>query len=114
MKQSKCYDASYVTRNWGRADKVRPAITAKRAREIFAAAQAKMESIRPYRCATVNNSITIAQAFEILSKAVTPETPDETVLHSLVSRNIVREFGKFLPDQEIAERLVTSERKGTK
>ena len=98
MKQSKCYDASYVTRNWGRADKVRPAITAKRAREIFAAAQAKMESIRPYRCATVNKSITIAQAFEILSKAVTPETPDETVLHSLVSRNIVREFGKFLPD----------------
>ena len=30
--------------------------------------------------------------------AATPEITDETVLHSLVSRNIVREFGRFLPE----------------
>lgn len=97
MTQFKCYDASYVTHIWGRPDRVHPAITAKRAREILAAAQSKMASIQS-RCATVNKNITIAQAFEILSKAVTPEIPDETVLHSLISQNIVREFGKFLKE----------------
>jgi hypothetical protein len=95
MKQSDCYDASYTTSNLGRADRIRPAITAKRAREIFAAAQSKMD---PNKRATINKGLTVGQAFEILSKAVTTETPDGTALHSLVSRNIVREFGKFLPD----------------
>ena len=95
MKLSDCYDASYASHRWGRPDRVRPAITAKRAREIFEAAESKMD---PDKRARVNKSMTVGHAFEILSKAVTLQTPDETVLHSLVSRNIVREFGKFLPD----------------
>ncbi len=93
MKASECYDATYASRNWGRHDRIRPAITAKRAREIFAAAESKMD---PGKRATVNKGITVGQAFEILSNAVTLETPETEVLHSLVSRNIVREFGKFL------------------
>lgn len=41
-------------------------------------------------------SLTVGQAYEILSKAIDPEMLDNKVLHSLVSRNIVREFGAFL------------------
>ncbi len=93
MKLAECYDTTYTTHNWGRSDRIRPAITAKRAREIFRAAESNMD---PSRLATVNKSMTVGQAFEILSKAVTPEMPDGAALHSLVSRNIVREFGKFL------------------
>jgi hypothetical protein len=93
MKLADCYDTTYTSHNWGRPDRIRPAITAKRAREIFAAAEYKMDASK---LATVNKSITVGQAFEILSKAASPEIPDETALHSLVSRNIVREFGKFL------------------
>jgi len=58
----------------------------------------------PSKLATVNKGITVGKAFEILSKAVTPDTPDETALHSLVSRNIVREFGKFL-DSPLTKRV---------
>ncbi len=93
MKITDCYDSTYTTNRYGLRPIIRPAITAKRAREIFSAAQSRMDE---RKLATVNKSLTVGQAFEILSKAVTPETPDEEVLHSLVSRNIVREFGKFL------------------
>jgi hypothetical protein len=93
MKPADCYDTTYTTRNWGRADRIRPAITVKRAREIFAVAEMKMNTAKR---ATVNKGLTVGQAFEILSKVVTPEMSDEAVLHSLVSRNIVREFGRFL------------------
>ncbi len=100
MKLSDCYDTTYTTHNWGRGDRIRPAITAKRAREIFAAAESKMDGSKR---ATVNKSITVEQAFGILSKAVSPDTPDATPLHSLVSRNIVREFGKFLDSPRAKE-----------
>jgi S-adenosylmethionine synthetase len=93
VKLSDCYDTTYTIRGFGRADKIRPAITAKRAREIFAAAERKMD---PTKLSTLNKSLTVGKAFEVLSQAITSEMPDETALHSLISRNIVREFGKFL------------------
>jgi len=93
MKTSECFDTTYTVQRCGRPWATRPAITAKRAREIFAAAESKMD---PSKLATLNKSLTVGHAFEILSKAVTPDMADETALHSLVSRNIVREFGKFL------------------
>jgi hypothetical protein len=93
MKAKDCYDAEYENKRWDRPSIFRPAITARRARQIFAAAESKMDAFRP---ATVNKILTVGQAYGILVAAVTDEMSDETVLHSLVSRNIVREFGKFL------------------
>ena len=62
----------------------------------------------PSKIATVNKGITVGKAFEILSKSVTSDTPDGTALHSLVSRNIVREFGKFLdsPRKQLTQKEV--------
>ncbi len=93
MKLSECYDSEYASHGWGRSVRFRPAITAKRARQIFDAARAKMN---PNKRGRINKGLTVGQSFEILSGAITADTPDEMVLDSLISRNIVREFGAFL------------------
>lgn len=92
MKQADMYDSTFTTSRYDRRDIVRPAITAGRARAILAAARTWMD---PGCMSKINPSLTNEQAFGILAAAVTEEMLESHVLHSLVSRNIVKTFGRF-------------------
>jgi hypothetical protein len=92
VKASDLYNTTFTSVVYGRT-KIRPAITAKVARNIFEAAKLKMNTNAPCK---INPSLTNQKCYDVLSAAITPEMADETVLHSLISRNIVRAFGRFL------------------
>jgi hypothetical protein len=92
MRLSDLYDSTFTTISVYKPSRTRPAITVQRAKDIFAAAKFRMNAHSP--CA-INKSLTNEQAYDILIKAIDGKGELET-LDSLISRNIVRSFGRFM------------------